>query len=219
MNQNKIINFPLHKIKNKILDNYTSSPLSSQQKRILIATLLMSVFLVVTIVNTSNVSNPGVVVTQSRSVASVRAPAMASTFEKSVIARYTNEATNSAIHLGQRPSKIEGLAFGELSGSYLISLESGKISAIHVADKRESNYKPQKIRSSHSFLEQYKGVLAISFRNANKTFEKLNSHTKLEEFDLIDAQNQRVGVATFTYDKQGYFISLQIEKQQAVAGL
>lgn len=222
MNQNKIINFPLHKIKNKIFSNYNSSPLSTDQKRILIATMLMSVFLVVTIINTSTFSTNSIAQSSSRSsrsIASIRMPTMATSFEKSIIARYTNEATKTPVHLGQRPSKIEGLAFGTLGGSYRISLESGKIAGIRVADRKEGNYNPQKLKSAHYFLEQYKGVLAISFKNANKTFEKLTHDSKQEEFDLVDIDNHRVGVATFTFDKMGYFVSLQIEKQQSVAGL
>ncbi len=219
MTQNKIINFPLHKIKNKILPNYTSAPLSTEQKRLLIATLLMSVFLVVTIINTNTFSNIDAApqARSSRDLASiaVRMPNMTSSFEKSIIAKYTSEASKSPVHIGGRPSKIEGLAFGALSGSYLIGLDSGKVSSIRVADKKIA----QRINSAGQFLEQYKAVFAINYKTASKTFEKQTSESKQEEFDLIDAQNQRVGIATFTFDKAGYFISLQIEKQQAVAGL
>lgn len=213
MSQEKILNFPLHKIKNKIMPDYSSSPLNKEQKRILISALLVSVFLVVTILNTAEP-------TQSRSIASVshRMPnSLSTSFEKSVIAKYTRESATSVARLGSRPSKIEGLAFGALSGSYLISLDSGKISNIKVAESTTSNYNPQKIKSANSFLEQYRNVLSVDFKSANKTHEKLTADSKLEEFDLVNANHERVGVATFTFDKSGYFISLQIEKSQSIA--
>lgn len=211
----KIVNFPMHKIKNKILPDYSSSPLNTDQKRLLISALLLSVFLVVTILNTTDLEPK-----QSRSMASVeRMPSMATSFEKSVIAKYTSESTKAIVHLGNRPSKIEGLAFGTLSGSYLISLDSGRIASIRVGDRSQGNYNPQKIKSANSFLEQYRNVFAVNFKTANKTFEKLTSELKKEEFDLINAEHQRVGIATFTFDRAGYFISLQIEKSQAVAAI
>ncbi len=213
MNQDKILNFPIHKVKNKMMPDYSSSPLSKEQKRILISALLISVFLVVTILNTAEP-------TQSRSIASVshRMPnSLSTSFEKSVIAKYTSETAISVARLGSRPSKIEGLAFGTLNGSYLISLASGKISSIKVAERATANYNPQKIKSANSFLDQYKNVLSVEFKSASKTHEKLTSDLKLEEFDLINNNQQRVGVATFTFDKDGYFISLQIEKSQSVA--
>jgi hypothetical protein len=216
MSQDKIVEFPMHKIKNKILPNYSSAPLSNDQKRILIAALLMSVFLVVTILNTSTFTDSPS--PSGRSIASVRLPdAVTSTFEKSVIAKYTSEPMKSAVHIGSRPSRIEGLAFGPLSGSYLISLDAGKIMKINVSEKSAPNYNPQKIKSANAFLEQYRNLLGVDYKTANKTFEKLTHEQKQEEFDLINADQQRVGIATFTFDKLGYFISLQIEKQQSVA--
>ncbi|OQW49301.1 MAG: hypothetical protein A4S09_12360 [Proteobacteria bacterium SG_bin7] len=213
MSQNKVVNFPIHKVKSKVMPDYSSSPLNIEQKRILISALLVSVFLVVTILNTSEP-------TQSRSIASVseRMPnSLSTSFEKSVIAKYTNNLAQPVAHLGTRPSKIEGLAFGTLNGSYLVSLDSGKITRIKVAERSTTNYNPQKIKSANSFLEQYKNLLAVEFKSANKTHEKLTSEVKLEEFDLINSDQQRVGIATFTFDKAGYFISLQIEKSQSVA--
>lgn len=220
MNQNKILNFPIHKTKNGVAFSMSVSPLSQQQKRTLISALLLSVFLVVTVINQNN--RPIEVLAhssnQNRAVASLSSSAATTTsfFEKSIISKYTNPENLKTIQVGSKPSSLEKLAFGTLGGNYLITFISGKVSSVKATSAFNAT-KMQQVDSALAFLNEYKPLLSVSFTKAIKSIERKDTSTVQEEFDLINSVNHKVGAAIFKFDIEGKFLSLQITKDQAVA--
>ncbi len=131
--------------------------------------------------------------------------------------------------VGKAASVIDDLRFGLLAGKYRfvdISVSQREpqeikahtasnsteslIKEIHYADSVEANDRPVFVEPEE-ILNKYGSVFAIAFSSFDRSNPQQNT---VREYRLLDGQKKQVGLAAFTMDEEGRFLSLKLSSSE-----
>jgi hypothetical protein len=111
--------------------------------------------------------------------------------------------------LGQRPSQIDDLRFGELAGKYRISEKSSHIQEIEYVDSTDVADRPIFVRDRGGFLQDHNSLFFVKFESLKR---EPASTAQSEIYRLFDKTGNPVGQAAFLLDDGGHFISLKVQE-------
>lgn len=114
--------------------------------------------------------------------------------------------------VGKAATTLEQLRFGALAGKYRIvdqvaAGEKAKVQEISYADSDDTNDRPVFLKPEE-FLRDYGSLLAVDF----SLFDRANNsaQTQVREYRLLNTSKKVVGMAAFTMNDEGRFLSLKI---------
>jgi len=112
--------------------------------------------------------------------------------------------------VGRAVSSVDGLRFGPLAGKYRVldqaNSSGNKITLIDYIESADSNDRPVFL-DPEIFLQNYGKLLAVDF----EMYDRANpSQPQVREYRLLDSEMRVVGMAAFTIDDDGRFLSLKV---------
>jgi hypothetical protein len=122
--------------------------------------------------------------------------------------RLASGHTRQPSSLGQVPSQMEQLAFGELEGKYAIHLDNSKIASIRFADSPDQSDRPKYITNWSGFLQEHRELFAVNFDHVTKGAQ---FQAQSPAYDLVQG-TATVGRVEVQLDEYGRFLGLQIKK-------
>ena len=109
--------------------------------------------------------------------------------------------------LGQAPSALDQLRYGELAGKYRIAENSSHVREIEYVDSDDVSDRPILVKDRQAFLQANKAVMAVPFSST-----KVQSVSEQKEvFELLDQSGRLVGQADFTFDDSGRLLSMKVQ--------
>lgn len=129
--------------------------------------------------------------------------------------------------VGKTASALDELRFGLLAGKYRFVdvsastrepqqtkdhqiITESLIKEIHYADSVEANDRPVFVEPEE-ILNKYGSLFAVSFSSFDRSNPQQNT---VREYRLLDGQKKQVGVAAFTMDEEGRFLSLKLSSSE-----
>jgi hypothetical protein len=110
---------------------------------------------------------------------------------------------------GRQVSGLDQIRFGVLAGKYRVSADaSDKLKEIDYVASLEADEHPQYI-DRESFLRKYRESMPLAYH----TFEFKGINGTTEVYSLKDSGDQVLGLAQFTLDDQGRFLSFKLSQK------
>lgn len=111
---------------------------------------------------------------------------------------------------GRHVSSMDQIRFGVLAGKYRVSTDAGeKLKEIDYISSLEADEHPQFL-DRESFLRKYKESMPLAY----STFEFSGLDGTTEVYKLKDVKDQVIGLAQFTLDDQGRFLTFKLSQKQ-----
>jgi hypothetical protein len=117
------------------------------------------------------------------------------------LAQTVSKNSNAKTLLGKKPNLQDRLLYEVFEGRYEAKLDQGKIQKITLLQ----NQAPLEMKTV-DFLKDY----AMVIKNFDH-YEVSNADAKNESIQLIDKQNQRIGVLNIQRDDQGRVLSIEVQ--------
>lgn len=212
MSENKIIKFPIDKVKPPTNKKATFGQHSQHLKRITPAIT----FVILAMYVPSN----ALFFTQTKEKVSLRKLASLgslSEFQRDVAWEHRlakqlamKSQKRGIASVGTSPLLQDQLTAGFLHNKYRVEFVSGKITNIELAETLE-NVNPTYIDSYH-FLRSYKRLMPIKYQYFEKASSVKQESKILETFELLDKDSNVKGLVKFELDSFGRLLAMKVQK-------
>ncbi len=120
------------------------------------------------------------------------------------VLKQSNERDLASV--GQAPSALDHLVFGELEGKYLVRKVEGEIFEIrYFEDGGES---PQTIESREKFLSHNLKLISPSAHKVRQIHHEDNAEVIVERYELTDANGKGLGIIQFLLDQDQNLLAM-----------
>ena len=213
MSDNKIIKFPVEKVKQKKSNQVTATKWqqSTQLKKAVPATVFAILCLYV--FSNSLLVSKTEEKTQLRTIASLgkhsefqRDVAWEHRLAKQLAVKVQKRGIAS---VGKTPHLQDELTAGLLHNKYRVEFVSGKIVNIELADTL-GQVDPTYV-DGHQFLRSYKKLLPFKYENAKRTSKVKEENKVLETYKLMDSNNKVLGNVKFELDVYGRLLAMKVQ--------
>ncbi len=108
--------------------------------------------------------------------------------------------------VGQKPTKLDNLVFGDLEGKYLIRKINGEIFEIRYFEAGGEN--PQTIESREKFLKSNLTLFSSHAQSIRQIHHEDNSEVIVERYELMDQKGQGLVVIQFLLDQNQNLLAM-----------
>lgn len=146
--------------------------------------------------------------TSGRSVASIN-PIFKDSWEKKAFQVLENTSERELASIGETPSSLDQVEYGDLEGKYQIRKVDGKISEIRF--NQTSDLKPTTFLKRDEFLNNNLALFSQSATKVQKIHVEDNSEVLIEKFELLNGEGQGLGTIQVLLDKNQNLLSMTIQ--------
>jgi hypothetical protein len=194
-----------------------------EHARVAVPASLLSIVLLVTLANTTIMSQPKVSSTDLASVSTRTGRAIASVstgtslVEDQLVKRLAKSELSESATIGRRPSSLENLTLGSLEGKYAIRLQDGKIREIEFASGNSDGDRPKHIENLAAFLKDNAELLPYKFEKAVKVQTEQDGSSTTETYHLLNGISIPVAKVEFDLDAAGRLLAMHVAQVQLAA--
>lgn len=213
MSDNKIIKFPVEKVKNKKGKKTSATKLQQSDSLKKAAPVTMFTILCIYLFSNTMLMSNSEKKIESRAIASL---GQFSEYQRDIAWEHqlaqqlaSKPLKRGIASVGSSPKLQEELTAELLHSKYRIKFSSGKIVNIELTDTIDQ-VTPTYI-DGHKFLTSYRQLLPINFVNA-KMSSKIHENNKVHEiYNLIDSNNNVIGNVKFELDQYGRLLAMKVQ--------
>lgn len=206
--KNKVVQFPIHKVRKGADSDQTKGQAYSHKKKVTLLVSLVSTIFIATLINSRiNLSQA-----PSRGLASYEGDSERDISEDIRLAKkIARESLRQPASRGRAPTTEEKLQFETLNRSYSLNLnDKGALVAIVY---NENAGQIRKLPNRAKFLKENNDLLKLNFDDVEaEPIRTSNEKYKFEVYDLKKSgSNTAVTRVHFTFDHEDHFISMRVE--------